>query len=116
MSHNNFKVFKGKAKGLSLLRKKIETFVDTKKISARSIGIEFIEHTQEVIISLGYSEKGKYAPVAITSVNLGVVDLSDTAEMEKLMTAAATKQKKVICHELCVTDKNELILLFMSTK
>ncbi|MFI5203230.1 MAG: hypothetical protein ACHQF2_01950 [Flavobacteriales bacterium] len=116
MSHNQFKIFKGKLESISDIKKKIESFVAENKVSARSIGIEFIEHTKEVFISLGYSGGGQVLPVSIEVVNFGKVDLSDTNSIEKMMTTAAEKQKNVICHELCITDKDEFMMIFMSTK
>jgi hypothetical protein len=116
MSHNQFKVFTGKLESINDIKKKIESFVSRNKVSARSIGIEFIEHTKEILISLGYSKEGKHSAISIDAVNLGKVKLDDTKAIEKLMSAAAKKQKNVICHELCITDKNEFMMIFMSTK
>ena len=116
MSHNQFKIFKGQLGDLSAIKKKIESFVSKNKVSARSIGIEFIEHTKEVFISFGYSKEGKFAAVSIDIVNLGKVDLGNTKAIEKQMSAEAKKLKKVICHELLITDQNELMMLFMTTK
>ncbi len=116
MSHSQFKIFKGTLKNVSDLKNNIESFVENNKVSARSIGIEFIEHSGEVMISLGYSKEGQHLPVSIGLVNLGKVDLGNTEAIEKLMTQAAEKQTNVICHELCITDTNEFMMLFMSTK
>jgi len=116
MSHSQFKIFKGKLEQISDLQKNIESFVATNKVSARSIGIEFIEHSKDVLISVGYSKEGEHKEVSIGLVNLGKVNLEDTDNMEKLMSDAAEKQKNVICHELCITDKDEFLMLFMSTK
>ncbi len=69
-----------------------------------------------MLISVGYSNEGAHQPVSIGMVNLGKVNLEDTDNMEKLMSDAAEKQKNVICHELCITDKDEFLMLFMSTK
>jgi hypothetical protein len=116
MSHNQFKIFKGKLESMTDIKKRIESFVAETKFSARSIGIEFIEHSKEVLISLGYTKDGNYSAVSIDMINLGKVDLEDTAGLEKRMSEAADKQKNVICHELCITDKDEFMMIFMSTK
>jgi hypothetical protein len=116
MSHSQFKIFKGKLESIGDIKSKIESFVSDNKVSARSIGIEFIEHTKEVLVSLGYAKDGDYSPVSIDAVNFGKVDLNDTAAIEKMMSDAAEKQKNVICHELCITDTDEFMMLFMSTK
>ncbi len=115
MSHSSFKIFKGKMEDVSRIQTDIESFVVTNQVSARSIGIEFIEHSQEVLISLGYSTEGEFTPVSLALVNFGKVDLSDTEAIEKKMSEAAQQQKNVICHELCITDKDEFLMLFMST-
>lgn len=114
MSHSQFKVFKGKLESFQDLKKQIESFVDAERVSARSIGIEFIEHSKEIFISLGYSKDGTYMSVNIDSANLGKVDLNDTATIESLMSAEAEKRNGVICHELCITDTNEFMMIFMS--
>ncbi len=116
MSHNLFKIFTGKLESLADIKKKMETFVSKNKVSAKSIGIEFIEHNKEIFVSLGYNTTGKYKAISIDGVSLGKVKLDDTKAIEKLMSAAATKQKNVICHELCITDNDELMMIFMSTK
>jgi hypothetical protein len=116
MSHSNFKVFKGKMEQVSGIQKDIESFVASNKVSARSIGIEFIEHSKEVLISLGYSTEGAITPITLALINFGKVDLSDTEAIERKMSEAAEQQQNVICHELCITDTDEFLMLFMSTK
>jgi len=116
MFHSQFKVFNGSLESFDAIKGEIETFVAHHKISARSIGIEFIEHNKEILVSLGYSKGDHHAPISITPVNFGKVNLHDKADLEKKMTEAAEKQKNVICHELFVTDKDELLMVFMSHK
>ena len=116
MSHSEFKVFKGKIEDIAAIQQAMESFVVSKQVSARSIGIEYIEHSKEVLISLGYSNEGDHVPVSIAMVNLGKVDTNDTTTIERLMSEAAKKQQNVICHELCITENDEFMMLFMSTK
>jgi hypothetical protein len=116
MSHHQFKVFKGKLESINDLKGKIESFVFESKVSAKSIGIEFIEHTKELLISLGYNNDNDSSSISIEVVNFGHVDLNNTEAIEKIMSEAAQKQKNVICHELCITDKAEFMMIFMSTK
>ncbi len=113
MSHSEFRVFKGPLQDFDKLKGQIESFVTTNKVSARSIGIEFIERTKEVLMSLGYAADA-YTPVTLNIVNLGMLDLNDTEGIARRMSEAARQQRNVICHEHCVTDTNEFHMVFMS--
>ena len=114
MAHNQFKVFKGKLESINDIKGKIESFVIESKVSAKSIGIEFIEHTKEVLISLGYNNDDSSSVISIEVVNFGKIDLNNTESIERIMSETAQKQKNVICHELCITDKDEFMMIFMS--
>lgn len=113
MSHSEFRVFKGSLSDFNKLKGEIESFVNTNKVSARSIGIEFIERTKEALMSLGYAADA-HAPGTLSIVNLGVLDLNDTEGIARKMSDAARQQRNVICHEHCVTDTNEFHMVFMS--
>lgn len=116
MQHSQFKIFKGKQESIEDIKDHIETFVSENKVSAKSIGIEFIERSNEFMISLGYNQTDEYADVSINLINFGHVDLDDIPSLEKKMSEAAVAQSNVICHELCISDKNEFMMIFMSTK
>lgn len=116
MWHNKFKIFKGRLEEFAGIKQNIEAFVASGNVSARSIGIEFIEHTKEVFVSLGYSKEAPFSPVSIELTDLGKVDLNNTEALEQMMASAAQKQQNVICHELFITDTGSFMMIFMSTK
>lgn len=116
MGHSEFKIFKGRLEEFAAIKQNIEAFVASGNISARSIGIEFIEHAKEIFISLGYSKEGPFAPVTLELIDFGKVDLNNTEALEQMMTSEAQKQQNVICHELCITDNGSFMMIFMSTK
>ncbi len=82
-----------------------------------SIGVEYLEATREVILTLGYRRGGTPYEISIVARSLGV--LPDTKRvtinaLESRMTEAAAELRNVICHELLVTETREFIMVFMT--
>jgi hypothetical protein len=119
-SHDNFKLFTGKldeAGHVKLLAPEVEAWVAAKKIAPKSIGIEFLEKRGAVILSIGYREDEPGYPVRIASQKIGRIadlDAGELVRLERAMNGAATNSKDVICHELYVTDRDELYIVTMS--
>lgn len=116
MTHNHFKIFTGKLDSVKELTSKAEAFAASEQVSARSIGIEYVESSSEIVLSLGYSKDNDHKAISLIPVNLGVVDFKNAGHIESLMSEAASKQQNVICHELLITHQNELMMMFMCTK
>ncbi len=118
--HESFKLFAGKldaAGHIGDLAKQVTAWAASAKVAPKSIGIEFVEHSKQVILSVGYrSDEAGYG-ITLASSKIGKIDKLDQAELTKLEGAlgkAAGAQQNVICHELYVTDANELYMVTMS--
>jgi hypothetical protein len=118
--HTHFRVFAGKAQKVNPIAgvaRKAEAWVAAEKISPKSIGVEYLEATREVILTIGYRRGATPYEISLVAQSLGV--LADTkratiAALESQMQLAAAKLKNVICHELLVTEKREFIMVFMT--
>jgi len=117
--HSRFKLFSGKlgaGGSLGKLATEVADFAKKAKAAPKSIGVEYLEHSKEVVFSLGYRDDQPPYDIKLDTVSLGKVEsLSPTelARVEKKMEEAAAKVKDLICHELLVTDQNEFVLVFM---
>ncbi|HZS48674.1 MAG TPA: hypothetical protein VFC63_26620 [Blastocatellia bacterium] len=119
--HAKFKVFVGEPgtdHSLGSLANQVAQFVVENKVAAKSIGIEYLESSKRLIISLGYRDDEPSYPVELSSVSLGKIDISgnDFSALEKAMSDASQQHSNIICHELYVTESNEMLVVFMSHK
>jgi hypothetical protein len=118
--HDSFKLFAGaldSAGHLGDLAKQVSAWAAGNKFAPKSIGIEFVESTKQVILSVGYrdNEPGYGVKLASSKIGkLGKLDADELLRLERSMSAAAANQQDVICHELYVTDKQELYMVTMS--
>ncbi len=117
--HNKFKIFSGQLdadKTVGDLANQIAVFASDNKIAAKSIGIEYLETAQRLIISLGYRTDEEHYPIQINTVSLGKVDAASTdfAALEQKMSEASEKLDNIICHELYVTDEQEFLMVLMT--
>ena len=121
--HSKFKLFAGSASSIGTdgsigaLAKEVEAFARKAKAAPKSIGIEYVEHTKQVLLSLGYRDDEPAYEISLHSVSLGKLATTDAAELaslEEKMGEAADKVEKLICHELLVTEENEFIMVFMA--
>ena len=119
--HQRFKIFSGalgEKNSLGPLAEEVASFVASEKVAAKSIGVEYLEATKRLIITLGYREREEFYPVKLTSVGLGkVVDLAtrnDFSELERAISEASHKMERIICHELYITEDNEFLIVFMT--
>jgi hypothetical protein len=118
--HSKFKLFAGSldASGsLGKLATDVETFAASAKAAPKSIGVEYLEHSKQVVVSLGYRDDETPYPIKLSSVSLGKVSTFSPEECTKLeqkMGEAAAKIAGIICHELLVTTDNEFVMVFMT--
>ncbi|HEU4556242.1 MAG TPA: hypothetical protein VFS20_00285 [Longimicrobium sp.] len=115
--HDRFKVFTGTPGNgeLGPLAGQVEQFVRDNRVAAKSIGVEFLERAQKLVLTLGYREDEPGYEVRLTSRSLGTVDgLDDLSELEQRMAAVAGELHGVLCHELFVTDRDEFVMVFMA--
>jgi hypothetical protein len=117
--HSKFKVFVGmltKSKSIGVLANKVARFADEQRIAAKSIGVEYLESSGQLLITLGYRDDEPYYPIQLHCTRLGKLDLlsGDYAVLEQAMENAAQKHTHVICHELYATDDHELLMIVMT--
>jgi hypothetical protein len=120
-AHSHFKVFTGelaKDNTIGKLGEEVEKWARDKNVAAKSIGVEYLESSKKLVLSVGYTDGEAGYPIKLTSISLGRVGTLDDAEtrasLEKKMEAEAEKLKSVICHELYITDDNEFLMVFMA--
>lgn len=119
--HHHFKIFSGtldKNDSLGRLADEVASFVAEQKVAAKSIGVEYLETTKRLIITLGYRTDEEFYPVRLTSVSLGKIeDLArrdDFSQLEMAIREASKKVDRIICHELYITEEHEFLMVFMS--
>ena len=118
--HTKFKLFVGsvdKTGNIGTLAADVAAWAKGAKCAPKSIGVEFVESSKKLILSVGYRDDEKAHGIKLTSQKVGSVaklDAGELTKLEKAMGEAATKHKNVICHELYVTDANELFIVVMT--
>lgn len=118
--HNRFKVFTAPANSLDAvapLFRRIEEFVAAERIAPKSIGVEFLEASRALVLTLGYRADEPAYPVRFTAVSLGHLgELTEAtlAGLEQRMGEEAGQVSHVICHELFVTHEREFVMIFLS--
>lgn len=114
--HNEFKLFTHpytSVASIAELAGKVEAWVKSASVAPKSIGIEYLDGSKVVVISLGFTRQEPHA-VKLVAESIGRIDVDgDLSAVEKKMGSFADHHKNVICHELIVTDKNELITVLM---
>jgi len=117
--HNHFKVFAGNLdanNSIGALADEVANYVKESGIAPKSIGVEYLEAADRLIITLGYRNDEPGYPIKLTCVSLGQIDAlgNDFAELETRMQAASAQQSNIICHELYVTADHEFLMIFMT--
>jgi hypothetical protein len=94
----------------------ISRFVKESNAAAKSIGVEYLESADRLVITLGYRDDEEGYPVKLSSRSLGKIEAlgSDFTELERRMTEAAAEFSNIICHELYVTEEHDFMMIFMT--
>ena len=117
--HGKFKVFAGPLhtdNTIGPLAEEVSRFVKESHAAAKSIGVEYLESAERLIITLGYRDDEEGYPVKLSSVSLGKIEAlgSDFAELERRMSEASAQFDNIICHELYVTEDHDFMMIFMT--
>lgn len=117
--HGKFKVFAGTLGAnneLGELADKVSAFAAENKIAAKSIGVEYLESSESLIITLGYRDDEEHYPIKLETVNLGKMDNvgQDFSALEQKMSDASGSVNNIICHELFVTEDKDFLMVFMT--
>ncbi|MFN0102890.1 MAG: hypothetical protein ACKV2U_12465 [Bryobacteraceae bacterium] len=117
--HDKFKVFVGALapdQTLGSLADEVAAFASERRVAAKSIGVEYLEALDRVVVTLGYNEGEEHYPIRLHCVPMGKVDVlgKDFAAMEAAMGAASAQRKNIICHELYLTGSGDFYMVFMT--
>jgi hypothetical protein len=120
--HDQFKIFvanvSGDDSGIGPIAEKVARFTRENNVAAKSIGVEYLEAAQRLVVTLGYRTGDQGYPVTLKPVSLGNAgsweEGGDFADLERRMAEAAGTVEKIICHELFVTTGGELVMVFMT--
>ena len=118
--HGKFKVFVGALDDDATpgsLGAQIAAWVAHQGVAAKSIGVEYLEASKKLVLSLGYRNDGDYHPVKLTTAkvgNIGELGNADTTRLEEAMAKASAAVTDIICHELYITDEGDLLMVLMS--
>ncbi len=118
-THGKFKVFAGKLGAnnqLGELAAQVSAFASDHKIAAKSIGVEYLESAESLIITLGYRDDENYYPIKLETVSLGKMSDfgQDFSVLEQKMSNASQTVENIICHELFVTEDKDFLMVFMT--
>jgi len=118
--HSKFKLFAGTLDSdgsIGTLARQVASWVRGAKVAPKSIGIEYLESTRRVLLTIGYRDDEPAYAVELTSVpvaRLGALDEADLARVQKELEHTGSKLQRVICHELYVTEAGDLTMVFMT--
>ena len=118
--HNHFKVFAGTYNthsGLGALTESVPAWVASSGAAPKSIGVEYLESVKRLVLTVGYRTDEPGYPIRLQSVNVGKVENLDDAglaSLEDRMGKAAAGVANIICHELFVTETNDVLMVFMT--
>lgn len=117
--HHRFRVFSGKVDsdgGIQAVADEVARFVAQTNVSARSIGVEFLESEGQVLLTLGYRDDDAGFAVEVKTVALGQVKALDAANfrsLEAAMERASAKFANVICHAEYVLGDGTFNMVFL---
>jgi hypothetical protein len=117
--HNKFKLFAtsyAAGAGLPPLLREIEKWVASGKIAPKSVGVEYLENSGRLIMSIGYRDDEAYG-ISLHHATIGPLgDGSDFTKVEQDISKAVASLQNVICHELFITESGVLTMVFMCRK
>jgi hypothetical protein len=106
----NIKIFRGELN--SELVDEITNFVNSGKVTAKSIAGGTIDPTGETLVSVGYTKEPSTEKLALSFHPLGNAERLSNAKLEKLL-AAATQDKNAICHELLIKENGDIYTILL---
>lgn len=118
--HHKFKVFAGAIGpdgGLGELGGEVARFVAQSNVAAKSIGVEYIESANRLLLTLGYRDDEAGYPVTVTTTALGKVDILDTGNftsLEAAMEKASLASTNILCHAEYVTTDGTFVMVFLT--
>lgn len=117
--HGKFKLFVGPLGadgGLGGLAAEVEGWVRSAGVAPKSIGVEFLESDAVLVVSLGYRDDEPGYNVTVKAAPIGRLEGTDRGALERLeqaISAASRAHSEIICHEIYVTEDNQLHMVFL---
>ncbi len=115
--HTKFKLFSKDFSSEASIREllnDIENWVSANAVGPKSIGVEFLESSKTIVMSIGFRDDENYN-VSLKSDLIGKMEAgADTATIEAGMEKAASQYSDVICHELFITGAGDFYMVFMN--
>jgi len=115
--HTKFEVFTKEFKSedsINQILSDIENWIKEKKVASKSIGVEFLEKANYIVMSLGYRDDEDAYNVKLKSSLIDKIEVgADYTQLEKKMSETASKLSNIICHELFITGTNDFYMVFM---
>lgn len=115
--HGKFKVFVGPVGSDGLIdeiAKRVEAFCAKGDIAPKSVGVEYLESQDVVVLSLGYRDDEPGYAIKLVSPVLGVFENLDPVEIEKAMRAVCLGVENVICHEFYVREDGQFVMVLLA--
>jgi hypothetical protein len=113
--HYKFKVFVGSSVGD--LDKQIQAFTSGGQVAPKSIGVEYLESKDRLVLSLGYrDDEAGYATHLLTQSagTINVESADSLASLSRTLEGVAEKAGAIICHELFVKANGEVHAVFLA--
>lgn len=117
--HSHFKVFVGALAAdhsPGALAAEVADWARASGAAAKSIGVEYLEGSRQLLLTVGYRKDEPGYPISLRSVPLGRInelDEAGRAALEARMATASAGLSNILCHELYVTAEREVIMTFL---
>ena len=107
------KTFNSEADVHDLLRE-VEQWGNDHQVGPKSIGVEYVESTHTIVMSMGYRSDENYSVKMYSEMISVIKDEGDYGHIEADISKAAAEHPHIICHEMFITANNELYMVFMT--
>jgi hypothetical protein len=113
--HYKFKVFVGSS--VEELDRQIQSFTSNGSLAPKSIGVEYLESRDKLVLSLGYRDDEAGYATRLLSKSAGTVDVDSSdslSALESALESVAEAAGTIICHELFVKGNGEVHAVFLA--
>jgi hypothetical protein len=110
-----FKLFKGSLTAIQDILNKITEFANAPNVSPRSVGVEYLEKDQQVVVSIGFAHETDDKTVGFETSVVGNINTDELIVLESKLEEEASKIAGVICHEFFIDEKGDMHVIFMKS-